>query len=121
MVLSIALWFVLVNGSKTAYRTLSIPVTYGDLPSTWQVDDISPNEVAVTFRGVRRAFYFVRHNDIEINVPLKLNSGTQRIRIGPGQMSFPKNLVLETIEPNVVEIEVSEVEELSPEALQNDP
>jgi hypothetical protein len=106
LTLSVALWFVLVNGSKTAYRTLSIPVTYGDMPAAWEVGTIAPEEVAVTFRGVRRSFYFVRKNDIEINVPLKLEAGTQRIRLGPGQMTFPKNLLLETIEPSVVEIEV---------------
>ena len=113
LTLSVALWFVLVNGSKTAYRTLSIPVTYGDLPAIWKVERVSPDVVEVTFRGVRRSFYFVRRNDIEISVPLKLESGTQRIRLGPGQMTFPKNLVLESIEPNVVEISVQESEESS--------
>jgi diadenylate cyclase len=106
--LALALWFVLVNGSKTAYRTLSIPVTYGELPAEWKVDTISPKEVEVTFRGVRSSFYFVRRNDIEISVPLKLESGTQRIRLRPGQLAFPKDLVLETIEPNLVEITVRE-------------
>ncbi|MDA0350230.1 MAG: diadenylate cyclase [Verrucomicrobia bacterium] len=106
--LALALWFVLVNGSKTAYRTLSVPVTYGELPAEWKVDTISPKEVEVTFRGVRSSFYFVRRNDIEISVPLKLESGTQRIRLRPGQLAFPKDLVLETIEPNLVEIQVRE-------------
>jgi len=104
-----ALWFVLVNGSKTAYRTLSIPVTYGDLPEAWEVEEITPEEVSVTFRGVRRSFYFVKKNDIELNLPLRLESGTQRFRLGPSQMAFPKNLVLETIEPNLIEIKVKEV------------
>ena len=106
-----ALWFVLVDGSKTAYRTLSIPISYGDLPETWTVESITPEEVSVTFRGVRRAFYFVRTNDIEVNVPLRLETGTQRFRLGPGRMVFPKNLVLETVEPNFVEIDVKEVPE----------
>ncbi|MDG2167716.1 MAG: diadenylate cyclase [Opitutales bacterium] len=110
-----ALWFVLVNGSKTAYRTLSIPVTYGDLPETWKVEEITPEEVSVTFRGVRRSFYFVKKNDIELNLPLRLESGTQRFRLGPGQMAFPKNLVLETIEPNLIEIKVKEVAEVPEE------
>lgn len=110
LALSVALWFVLVNGSKTAYRTLSIPVTYVDLSSDWEVDTIFPEEVEVTFRGVRRSFYFVRKNDIEISVPLKEETGTQRVRLGPGQMTFPKNLVLETIEPSVVEIGVQKAD-----------
>lgn len=106
-----ALWFVLVDGSKTAYRTLSIPISYGDLPETLEVESITPEEVSVTFRSVRRAFYFVRTNDIEVNVPLRLEAGTQRFRLGPGRMNFPKNLVLETVEPNFVEIGVKEVPE----------
>ncbi len=108
--LSVALWFVLVNGSKTAYRTLSIPVTYSELPAGYRVDSVDPETVEVTFRGVRRSFYFLRQSQIEISVPLRPDSGTQRARLGPGQMFFPKNLVLETIEPNLVEIDVRRVE-----------
>jgi diadenylate cyclase len=108
LALSIALWFVLVNGSKTAYHTFSIPITYGDVPAQWVVEKITPEEAAVTFRGVRRSFYFVRQSDIEISVPLRMEPGIQRFRLGPGQMSFPKNLLLESIEPTVVEIRVSQ-------------
>lgn len=120
--LSVALWFVLVNGSKTAYRTLSVPVTYTSIPEEWQVEEIRPTEVEVTFRGVRRSFYFVRKSDIEISVPLKLLAGTQRVRLSPRQMTFPKNLLLETIEPNQVEIVVSEVVSEEPaEEVKPDP
>ncbi len=119
LTLSVALWFVLVNGSKTAYRTLSVPVTYTSIPADWNVEEIRPSEVEVTFRGVRRSFYFVRKNDIEISVPLKLIEGTQRVRLSPRQMSFPKNLLLETIEPNQVEIVVTGVDPNSQEAPEN--
>ncbi len=112
--LSVALWFVLVNGSKTAYRTLSIPVEYSELPAGLEVDAVLPGTVDVTFRGVRRSFYFIRQNQIEISVPLKPEKGSQRVRLGLGQMSFPKNLVLETIEPNLVEIIVGEAEKAPP-------
>lgn len=112
--LSVALWFVLVNGSKTAYRTLSIPIEYSDLPAGLKVDAVLPQNVDVTFRGVRRSFYFIRQNQIEISVPLKPERGSQRVRLGLGQMSFPKNLVLETIEPNLVEIIVDEAEKVPP-------
>lgn len=105
--MSLTLWFVLVNGAKTAYRTLSIPIEYAELPPELKVDAITPGSVDVTFRGVRRSFFFVRQDDIEINVPLTPEVGAQRFRLGPGQMTFPKNLVLETIEPNLVEIRVS--------------
>jgi len=108
--LSVALWFVLVNGSKTAYRTLSIPVTHSELPADFKVESVDPETVDVTFRGVRRAFYFLRQSHIEISVPLRPNNGTQRARLGPSQMTFPKNLVLETVEPNLVEIDVRKVE-----------
>ncbi len=108
--LSVALWFVLVNGSKTAYRTLSIPVAYSELPENREVKAVNPANVEVTFRGVRRSFYFIRQNHIEISVPLKPDTGVQRVRLGPGQMTFPKNLVLETIEPNLIEVVVSETE-----------
>ena len=119
LTLSVALWFVLVNGSKTAYRTLSVPVTYTSIPADWNVEEIRPSEVEVTFRGVRRSFYFVRKNDIEISVPLKLIEGTQRVRLSPRQMSFPKNFLLETIEPNQVEIVVTGVDPNSQEAPEN--
>jgi diadenylate cyclase len=108
--LSVALWFVLVYGSKTAYRTLSIPVSYGDLPANLKVETVKPEKVEVTFRGVRRSFYFVRQSSFEISVPLKAETGTQRIRLGARQMNFPKTLVFESIDPNTVDIQVRQVE-----------
>ncbi len=78
------------------------------------MDAVLPQNVDVTFRGVRRSFYFIRQNQIEISVPLKPERGSQRVRLGLGQMSFPKNLVLETIEPNLVEIIVDEAEKVPP-------
>lgn len=99
LVLAVALWFVVVEGSKVNYRAYDIPITYNQLPKPWYVDQLNPRNVEATFRGPNRAFYFLRSQDIRLHVDLKLQEGLQTVKIFPYNLVFPKPLVLEQIEP----------------------
>jgi len=99
IVLSVLLWFVLVEGSKVTYQTFSVPIEYSKLPKPWYLESLSPKNVEVTFRGPTRGFYFLRRHQVKLFVDMKLEEGLQTIKIFPYDLTFPKNMVLEHIEP----------------------
>lgn len=105
--LAIALWFVLVHGSKSAYRTYTVPVEYSVLPSSLAIAQIEPQEVDVSLSGPRRAFYFLNKKKIKIFLKLwNLRDGTWKARIEKSDLSIPKNLVVENVEPPSVRVTV---------------
>jgi len=111
VVLSIALWFVFIFGSKLAYRTYTIPVGYEEVPASWVVQEFAPKEVAVTFRGPRSAFYFLKRDEIKAFVNLDLEKRYQKIHISSADLIYPKSLVLENIDPNEIHVRIEAVSE----------
>ena len=110
--MALALWFVLVYGSKLVTKTYTVSVEYSVLPSTLSVKTISPSEVDVTFSGPRRAFYFFHTRKIRLFVKLwNLKPGPRKIKLSKADFSYPKNLVVENIEPPAIEVEISQTPE----------
>ncbi|MBI4125061.1 MAG: DNA integrity scanning protein DisA nucleotide-binding domain protein, partial [Deltaproteobacteria bacterium] len=60
------LWFMHVYGSKIVYRTFTIPVETPELPEQLTIAVLDPKEVAVTFSGPRRSFYFIPKERIHL-------------------------------------------------------
>jgi len=108
LVLSVALWFVLVDGSKLIYKTYQIPVEYTAFPGGYELQALSPKEVEVSFSGPRRAFYFLRKNRIKLFLKsVDLNATEQTIVISNADVVFPsKNVSLQDVEPRRVSIEI---------------
>lgn len=103
--MTLALWFVLVHGSKLVTKTYTVPVEYSVLPSTLTVTKIFPTEVDVAFSGPRRAFYSLNKKKIKVFVKLwNLKEGTKTIKLSRSELSFPKDIALETIEPPAIEV-----------------
>jgi hypothetical protein len=109
--LAMSLWFVLIHGSKLTYKTFMVPVTYTDLTKPWIMKIIAPDQVEMTFRGSRRAFYFLKPGEIKLLLQLKMIKGRQRIRISSTDAFFPKFLFLEDIDPRVVTVYLDEAPE----------
>jgi len=111
VILTLALWFVLVYGSKMTYQTFVIPVTYTDIRKPWVIESISPEEVEITLRGPRRAFYFTIQDRIKLFLDLKLQSGVQKIRIRTDNLIIPKGVVLGSIDSRYIVAELKKEEE----------
>lgn len=110
--LAVALWFVMVDGSKSAYRTITVPVEYSVLPSSLTVTEIDPVQVDVSLSGPQRAFYFLSKKKIKVFVKLwNLREGTWQARISKSDLSLPKNLVVENIEPPAIRVVVHRKED----------
>lgn len=110
--LTIILWFVFVFGSEVVYKSFSIPVEFAELPSGISISDVDPNEIELTFSGPRRNIYFLRRDNLRMHLKsLNLRKGPQIIRIFGTDMSFPKNVTLDSIYPSRVKINVREGDE----------
>lgn len=110
VIITLTLWFVFVYGSNLHHKSFTIPVEYTDPPSGYKVVEIGPKEVMVSFLGPRRAFYFFNEKEIRlfINVP-DTSKGVKTVTLSESNLSFPKDITLESIEPRTVEVRIEEV------------
>ncbi len=112
--LALVLWIVLGYGAQVLDRTFEVPVNYGPLPSTLTVARIIPPKVLVTFSGQRKAFAFLKPDDIKLSLQLwDVRKGQHDFFIPSGALSYPSGLQLEDIEPRKV---VLDIEGKTPEA-----
>jgi hypothetical protein len=78
------------------------------------VTQIIPPKVLVTFSGQRRAFAFLKPDDIRLSLQLwDARKGQHDFFIPSGAVSSPPGLQLEDIEPRKVALDI---EEKTPEA-----
>ncbi|MCB9799988.1 MAG: diadenylate cyclase [Candidatus Omnitrophica bacterium] len=103
LILSALLWFVLVFGAKQTYRTFMVPVAYGTT-GEWNVKEMVPKNVYVTFGGPRNAFYFLSPKRIKLYLNLPERGGQQTVRIYPTDFEFPKNLTMEVLAPQEIKV-----------------
>ena len=112
--LAVGLWIVLGYGAQPVNRAFEVPVNYGPLPSTLTVARIKPPKVLVTFSGQRRAFAFIKTDDLKLSLQLwDARKGQHDFFIPSGALSYPPGLQLEDIEPRKVALDIKEK---SPEA-----
>jgi diadenylate cyclase len=103
--LAAVLWIVVGYGSQTVQRTFEVPVHYGALPGNLLVADIDPGKVEVTFSGHRRAFAFIRPDDLKLELNLwDLAKGEHHISVSAHALSFPPGMEVEDIEPRRVRL-----------------
>ncbi len=103
------LWVFFVFGARTQYRTFTVPVEYSDIPPKLTVTEIAPPTVDVTLSGPRRVFYAL--DAINVHLELKLNDirpGTQWRTVSRTNITFPQELVLETVHPNEVMLQIKQ-------------
>lgn len=115
ILLALGLWFELVYGSKIIYKTFITPISYAQLSRPWAITELQPKEIELTFQGPRRAFYFLSKQNVRLWIYPKKTEGWQEIKFGPGDVSYPKNIHLEEIQPKAVKLKVEVNKETVPE------
>jgi len=87
-------------------RSFEIPVNYGSMPATLMVAKIVPAKVRVTFSGQRKAFAFLKLENIKLVLQLwDARRGKHRFSVTSRDLSYPPGLELEDIEPRQVLLE----------------
>lgn len=105
LVIAALLWFLQVFGSKVIYKTFAVPVEFMGLPSRLAVTSLLPPTVEVTFSAPRRTFYLFNKKSIRVLLKSwQMREGTQSVRLTGANLVIPKNIVLERIDPNKVEL-----------------
>jgi diadenylate cyclase len=111
IVIAVLLWFVHVYGSEIGYKTITVPVDIAELPPRIAIVETDPKSVDVTFSGSRRDLYFLGKGKVKLFLKtLKMKPGKRSITIKPSNLSFPKNIGLESIDPNKVNISIEKVQ-----------
>lgn len=110
VILTLALWFVLVYGSGLEYESFVVPIQTAPLQSDYEISEVEPKEVKVTFLGPRRSFLLASESEISLilNLP-NLTSGLKTVSISDSNLNFPKGLSVEKIEPSKVKIKVDKI------------
>lgn len=107
---AVLLWFVLVEGAKTAYRTITVPVIISDLPAGWAVQEVDPSKIVVTFQGLKRNFYFMRKEQIQLSLQADLKEGDQRVWISNGDFLYPESISIQTVIPRDIRVRLKKTE-----------
>ncbi|MGB7290819.1 MAG: diadenylate cyclase [Thermodesulfobacteriota bacterium] len=107
LILAVALWFIFIHDSKFIYKSFDVPIKHTQMPPGYQITEMIPDEVTVTFLGPRRAFYFFNKNEIDLLLKTsEFREGTKTIRISESSLSIPKSMSLENIAPREVEVRI---------------
>lgn len=106
LLITISLWLIFVYGSRPVYRSFIIPIESSAILSQHEVTDIEPKELKVTFSGEHRAFYLLNENEIKLSlkIPNSVVDGIKTINISESNLSYPKDIKLESIEPHSIEV-----------------
>ena len=107
LLLAVSFWIVVGYSGQVVQRTFEIPVSYGSLPSTLMVSKIVPAKVRVTFSGQRKAFAFLKVDDIRLALHLwDARRGKHQFSASSPDLSYPPGLQLEDIEPRQVLLDI---------------
>ena len=105
--LAIALWFVLVYGADTVYKTYEVPVETVEMPADLVVTQMIPDNIAVTLSGQRKFFYLTGTGDVRVILkPRQLKKGTTEITLLSSNFSIPEGLTYESAEPHEITVTI---------------
>lgn len=94
------LWFSLVYGSVTVYRSFRVPVGLSQVPADLAVAAVEPESVLVTLSGARREFLFLKPQRLVVATKAwDLKAGANDLMISGADLTFPESLVLERMDP----------------------
>ena len=107
VVLSVALWVVVVHRSQEVAQTFTVPVQYGLLGPGLTVTRIQPSAVRVTLSAARKDFTFFLPQNIRLFLNLSdVRLGASTVQITTSDLSFPNAFSLEDIEPRQVRLDI---------------
>ncbi len=107
LILSVALWVVVVHRMQETWQSYTISVQYGLLSPDLTVTRTEPEKVRVTFKGARKDFTFVRPESIRLLLNLSnAKAGRRSVSLAGSDFSYPGTLFLDDIEPRQVLLEI---------------
>jgi diadenylate cyclase len=116
LVLVMALWYVLVPGSRPKEARYAVPVTVTNLPPQYRLESVTPDKVDVTLRGLARAFYLFNASELEVTIDASLAKfGRRTFQLLDDNVRHPSDLDVE-VDPPEVKISLEKLSEKPPGA-----
>jgi len=107
VVLAVTLWIFVVEQSQEILREFEIPVNYALVPAGFQVSNVQPATVKVTFAAKRREFSSFGEQDVKLVLNLwDAKRGRIVSPVTSGSLSFPNAFELEDVNPRHVALEI---------------
>jgi uncharacterized protein (TIGR00159 family) len=120
--LVVALWYVLVPGSRRVELSYTVPVVVHNLPTEFALDAVEPPTVRATLAGLRRTFYLFKPEGLEVTIDASLAKlGRRTFRLSADNLEFPKDLVLRDFEPSQVKLSLRDASAVPPDGNSNVP
>ncbi|HOX21477.1 MAG TPA: diadenylate cyclase [Candidatus Paceibacterota bacterium] len=109
LVAALALWSVLVFQAGVTNRDFTVPVEFRFLPNNYQIDQVTPKEVTVTFSGDTRDFRNFNEDDFQVVVNLSdVKAGWKKATITEDQIQAPLYFSFVSITPKSVSFHIVE-------------
>ena len=86
-----------------------MPIEYPEFASDLVVEEVDPKEAQITLSGPRNTFHFISEKDVRLSLKLvDLQEGVRKVRLSDEtNLFFPKELMLENIEPHLIQVTIS--------------
>ena len=102
------LWFVLVYGSVTVYRSFRVAVDFSGLPQDLLVTAVEPESAEVMLSGARRGFLLFKPKHLRVAARAwDLRAGVNELTISSADLSLPETLMVERIDPRRITVHVT--------------
>jgi hypothetical protein len=103
--LAIGFWYVLVPGSTTVQMSYDVAVAANNLPPEFQIEEINPPTVTVTFSGPRRAFYLFDGHRAKVIVDATLaERGRRTFTISVADVKHPPDVQVQDVSPDTIRL-----------------
>ena len=112
--MSIIAWFVLAYDPTTVARTFEVSIDYGNLPPGLVLEQ-SESHAQLTLSGRKANFRYVTDESLNFSVDLSgFESGSHSVILGKDNIKLPANLEIDSIDPNVLWLELREQPQAEP-------
>jgi len=101
------LWLLVVPGSGVVRAVRSVPVVVENLPASFVLERVEPEEVKVTVSGPRRALVLGDANAIEVRIDaLLVQLGRRTFQVTPDLVTHPNGFLVHEVNPKKVRLSV---------------
>lgn len=111
VVLSLALWVLVVPGSKTSELTVRVPVVVQQLPVGYALESIDPPEVDAVVSGLWRDLVFSKPGRLEVALdPFLVQMGRRTFEVSPGSVRHPPEITVTAVQPDKVKLSLRKLQ-----------
>lgn len=107
VVLSTALWFLLIPGASTVAVERTASIVVENLPEGYVFLGVEPEQVVVTLEGSRRDLMLGDRGDVKVRIDaLLVKLGRRRFQVAPDQVEHAEALRVRAVSPDRVRLSV---------------